>query len=85
MHYGTEVYHLQPRYNSSLDELILTLSIIHIRRQNEVWYAATFLLQDGTNIDLAVHKEKVMTPLGSLISLFKQEMQICSSLHKGVS
>jgi hypothetical protein len=43
---------LQPKYNGSPDELIPTLNMIHIRRQNEVWYAATFLRQDDSNIDL---------------------------------
>jgi hypothetical protein len=43
---------LQLKYNGSPDELIPTLNMIHIRRQNEVWYAATFLRQDNSNIDL---------------------------------
>jgi hypothetical protein len=43
---------LQPKYNGSPEELIPTLNMIHIRRQNEVWYAATFLPQDGDQVDL---------------------------------
>jgi hypothetical protein len=43
---------LQPKFNGSPDELIPTLNAIHIRRQNQVWYAAPFLIQDGTPIDL---------------------------------
>jgi hypothetical protein len=43
---------LQPKYNGSPDELIPTLNTIHIRRQNEAWYSATFLIQDNIQIDL---------------------------------
>jgi hypothetical protein len=43
---------LQPKYNGSPDELIPTLNAIHIRRQNEVWYSATFLVQQGASVDL---------------------------------
>lgn len=50
---------LQPRYNGSPDELIPTLNMIHIRRQNEVWYAATFLSQDGSKTDLVRHFSQV--------------------------
>jgi hypothetical protein len=32
--------------------LIPTLNAIHIRRQNEAWYSATFILQDGKELDL---------------------------------
>ncbi len=46
---------LQPKYNSSPDELIPTLNAIHIRHQNEVWYAATFIIQDNESIDLVRH------------------------------
>jgi hypothetical protein len=43
---------LQPKYNGSPDELIPTLNAIHIQRQNEVWYSATFMIQQGETIDL---------------------------------
>jgi hypothetical protein len=43
---------LQPTYNGSPDELILTLNMIHIRHLNKVWYAAMFLFQGNSNIDL---------------------------------
>jgi hypothetical protein len=33
---------LQPKYDGSPDELIPTLNAMHIRRQNEAWYVATF-------------------------------------------
>ena len=39
---------LQPKYNGSPNELIPMLNAIHIQRQNEVWYAATFLIQDSS-------------------------------------
>jgi hypothetical protein len=50
---------LQPKYNGSPEELIPTLNAIHIRRQNEVWYAATFMVQDNESIDLVRHFSKV--------------------------
>jgi hypothetical protein len=50
---------LQPKYNGSSDELIPMLNAIHIRRQNEVWYSATFLIQDGVTIDLVRHFSQV--------------------------
>ncbi len=43
---------LQPKYNGSPDELIPTLKAIHIHHQNEVWYAATFIIQEGKSTDL---------------------------------
>jgi hypothetical protein len=50
---------LQPKYNGSPEELIPTSNVIHIRRQNEVWYAATFMMQDNESIDLVQHFSKV--------------------------
>lgn len=43
---------LNQKYDRSPDELIPTLNAIHIRRQNEVWYAANFLVQNNKQIDL---------------------------------
>ncbi len=44
---------LQPPYDGSLDKLIIPmLNLIHIHRKNEVWYPATFIAQDGADIDL---------------------------------
>ncbi len=43
---------LQPKYDGSPDELIPTLNTMHIQHQNEAWYVATFLIQDGSPIDL---------------------------------
>jgi hypothetical protein len=38
---------LKPQYNGSAKELIPTLNLIHIRRQNKTWYPITILrLQD---------------------------------------
>jgi hypothetical protein len=53
---------LKPRYNGSAKELIPTLNLFHIRRQNETWYPATILkLQDGTSVDLVQQFSKVQT------------------------
>jgi hypothetical protein len=53
---------LKPHYNGSANELIPTLYLIHIRRQNEAWYPATLLTQaDGTVIDLFGQFSKVKT------------------------
>jgi hypothetical protein len=44
---------LKPRCNSSPNDLILTLNLIHIRHQHETWYSATFVTDSsGTQIDL---------------------------------
>jgi hypothetical protein len=43
---------LKPRYNGTPNDLIPTLNAIHIRRQNEAWYFATFLPQGSTVVDL---------------------------------
>jgi hypothetical protein len=50
---------LKPRYDGTADALIPFLNSIHIRRQNEVWYPATFILQDSIQIDLIRHFSKV--------------------------
>jgi hypothetical protein len=39
-------------YDMSPDQLIPTLNLIHLCRQNEVWYTATFLTAEGKVIDL---------------------------------
>jgi len=43
---------LKPLYDGTPDNLIPTLNSIQIRRRNEVWYPATFMVQDGKSIDL---------------------------------
>jgi hypothetical protein len=43
---------LDTRYDGSPERLIPTLNAIHIRRQNEVWFAATFMIQDGSKLDM---------------------------------
>jgi len=43
---------LSQKYNGSPDQLIPTLNLIHLRRQNEVWFGATFLTIDDKMIDL---------------------------------
>ncbi len=50
---------LQPKYNGSPDELIPTLNAIHFQHQNKVWYAATFLIQNGQFIDLLCHLSRI--------------------------
>jgi hypothetical protein len=43
---------IKPIYDGTPDNLIPTLNSIQIRRRNEVWYPATFMVQDGKSIDL---------------------------------
>jgi hypothetical protein len=43
---------LDPKYDGSPDQLIPILNAIHIRRQNEVWFAATFMVQDRCKLDM---------------------------------
>jgi hypothetical protein len=46
---------IKPPYNESSQDLIPTLNTIHFHRQNEVWYSATFITQDGKTLDLIRH------------------------------
>jgi hypothetical protein len=50
---------IKPLYDGSPQELIPTLNAIHIRSQNESWYRATFILQDGETLDLVRQFSKV--------------------------
>jgi hypothetical protein len=51
---------LKPPYDGSPSDLIPTLNLIHIRRQNETWYPATFITtQDGTQHDLVLQFSKI--------------------------
>jgi hypothetical protein len=43
---------LDIKYDGSPERLIPTLNAIHIRRQNEVWFTATFMIQDGSKLDM---------------------------------
>ncbi len=43
---------LSSKYDGSPDNLIPTLNAIHIRRQNEVWITATYIMQDGKQLDI---------------------------------
>jgi hypothetical protein len=45
---------LKPPYDGSSERLLLTLQLIHIRRQNEVWSPATYLQQGNKTIDLVL-------------------------------
>jgi hypothetical protein len=49
---------LQPKYDGTAAQLIPTLNAIHIRQNNEVWYSATFLIQDSTKLHLIQHFSK---------------------------
>ncbi len=40
------------KYDGIPNNLIPTLNAIHIHRQNEVWFAATFITQDGIKLDI---------------------------------
>jgi hypothetical protein len=50
---------LQEKYDGRPDSLIPTLNAIHIRRQNEVWYSATFVMQDGLQLDIVRNFSKL--------------------------
>lgn len=50
---------LQLKYDGRPDSLIPTLNEIHIRRQNEVWYPATFIQQDGITLDIVRNISKL--------------------------
>jgi hypothetical protein len=57
---------LEPKYDGSPEKLIPTLNAIHIRRQNEVWFDATFMVQDGSKLDMIrnfsqLHQETILT------------------------
>jgi len=45
---------LKPHYDGSPEQLLPTLNLIHIRRQNEAWAPATYLLQNGKLVDLVL-------------------------------
>jgi hypothetical protein len=45
---------LKPPYDGSPEQLLPTLNLIHIRRQNEAWAPATYLLQNGKLVDLVL-------------------------------
>jgi hypothetical protein len=40
------------KYDGIPNNLIPTLNAIHIHRQNEVWFAATFITQDDIKLDI---------------------------------
>jgi len=46
---------LSQKYDGTPDPLIPTLNLIHLRRQNKVWYEATFMSVNGVKNDL-VHQ-----------------------------
>jgi len=50
---------LKPPYDGSPDGLIPTMNLINIRRKNEVWYPATFIVQDQQKLDLVMHFSQV--------------------------
>jgi len=50
---------LSQKYDESPDNLIPTLNLIHIRRLNEVWGAATYFQHNGVQVDLFQHFSKV--------------------------
>ena len=50
---------LKPAYDGSSERLLPTLSLIHIRRKNEVWHPATFIKDNGATIDLVQNFSQV--------------------------
>jgi hypothetical protein len=50
---------LKPAYDGSSERLLPTLSLIHIRRKNEVWQPATFIKDNGATIDLVQNFSQV--------------------------
>jgi hypothetical protein len=51
---------LQQKYDGSPDQLIPTINLVHIRRQNEVWSSATYIMQDGKKIDMIQQFSQVL-------------------------
>jgi len=50
---------LKPAYDGTPDNLIPTLNLINIRRRNEVWNSATYILQGSEQVDLVTQFSKV--------------------------
>jgi hypothetical protein len=50
---------LKTTYDGSPNNLLPTLNLIHVRGTNEVWYPATFALQETETIDLILNFSKV--------------------------
>lgn len=46
---------IRPAYNGSHENLISFLNHLHIRRQDESWYAITFITINGKQYDLTRH------------------------------
>ncbi len=50
---------LKPLYDGSAENLIPTLNQINVRRRNEVWVDATYVMQDDIKLDMVTHFSKV--------------------------
>jgi hypothetical protein len=50
---------LKPLYDGSPEKLTPTMNLIIIRRRNEVWFPATFIVQDVAQIDLVMKFSQV--------------------------
>jgi hypothetical protein len=70
---------LSQKYDGTLDPLIPTLNLIHLRRQNEVWYEATFMSANGVTVDLVHQFSKA-----SLTTVKDQAKRLWSLLNASV-
>jgi hypothetical protein len=50
---------LKPAYDGSPEKLIPTMNLINIRRNNEVWFPATFIIQDQKKLDLVMNFSQI--------------------------
>jgi hypothetical protein len=46
---------IKPLYDGSPNDLVPTLNSVHIRRQDKVWYSASFIIQDAEELGLIGH------------------------------
>lgn len=72
---------LKPPYDGSPDLLIPTMNLINIRRRNEVWFPATFVIQDNKKVDLVTQFSQVKrdTVLNSAKTLWEEPNALLNS------
>jgi hypothetical protein len=76
---------LKPPYDGSPDLLIPTMNLINIRRRNEVWFPATFVIQDNKKVDLVTQFSQVKrdTVLNSAKTLWEEPNALLNSHTRG--
>jgi hypothetical protein len=78
---------IKPAYNGFPDQIIPTLNLINIHRRNEVWYSATFLMQENVKIDLVMQFSQVKeaTVLANAAALWDRPDATMQSHTRGTS